>query len=249
MGGSEAKASQNTDVVNDALTNIIMNSSNECSSKNANIQEIEIANLDLVGCDLNMTDISQKQTIKQNFSCLQDTSNKTDLVNRFSTELDAKVEAQAKAGVGVAISKTDSVTKLKNTIKNNMDISNVAQCIQENINAQKMSVGGIKMKCVPGQKGLDMSRMNQTIISENTASCYQKNEAVAAAASELNNKITVSSSSTAKGWDPLEFLQTWWMILFIAFIILVISSSVSSMMAGGGGGGSSSGSETQQSEY
>lgn len=195
MGSS--KSTTETNIVNEALTSVAMSSSQNCSSSNGNVQEFSLGQIDTDGCDVNISNISQTQKVKQNFSCLQDSSQSAELLNKFKTELDAKTEAAVSA-FGIGQAEANTITNLTNKIKTDIDISSVANCVSNNLNTQKMSLAGVRAKCRPGQS-VNIDNLSQIIMATQVAECVQTDKKIADIANEIDNKLKLHTSSSVSG--------------------------------------------------
>jgi hypothetical protein len=195
MGSSKSKTE--TNIVNEALTSVALSSSQNCSSSNANTQEITFNDIRVRGCSLRFSDISQSMKVQQNFTCLQDSSQSADLLSKFKTELDAKTEA-AVTGFGIGKAEAETITNLTNKIKNDINISTVANCMSSNMNNQKQTYGKIDVECSKGDE-VTFDNISQKLIATQVAKCVQSDAKIASVANEIDNKLKLHTSATVSG--------------------------------------------------
>jgi len=210
MGGQQSKAKSQTDIVSEALTNVLMKNAQNCKAKSSSIQSLTISDIE-TPCPFEISGISQNMKISTNFSCAQKGSNKNDILNQFKSQLDSAVESKT-SGIGGALyssSESDSIAKISNKIKNNIDISNIAKCVSDNMKKQKMGLGRIKQtgkSCPTDQYGnpvkVTIKDITQSIVSDEVSKCVQDSENISSAVAELDNKLKSTTTSTLEGINP-----------------------------------------------
>lgn len=218
MGASQSKSKSTNVIINDIVTDIIMQSSQNCTSSNNNVQNMSISDLDLDNCDFNISDISQTANVNTVFVCNQSVQNTTELANQLSTKLDNELEAKIKGlNIGLNNVETETINILKNSIKTNVDISNISSCISNQTNIQDFNIKKIKLNC-RGKK-FNINNINQLIVSSLVANCIQNNSNVTQAANELDTIIKNKQSSSLEGFD----LNTGIIVSAVSSILIAVS--------------------------
>jgi hypothetical protein len=235
MGSAQSKAVSDTKIVNKAVTDVMMESSSNCSASSSASQTMSFNDIRARGCSVDFSNISQDATITTNFTCAQDSNQNTDLLNKFGSKLDQSVEATLKGLSGAVVSKSEAqtITNAKNEIKNNINLSQVANCIAKSMADQKMQFGKIEVDCResdPGDKKLSFRNISQKLIATQTSKCMQSNAQVVKAINELETILTTKTKAANEGIDLASFasLGAWLLPLIIGCIIvsLAIISSV-----------------------
>lgn len=228
--GQQSSVQAQTDIVSNALTNILMKNAQECSQNTSIVQSLEFNDIEST-CPLIFSGINQDAKIVTNFSCAQDSSNSADLLNKFKTELDQDLKAQTSgiAGAAYSQSKVDVINKLKNDIKNNIDISNIAKCVNTSIGDQKIKFGKIKLtgKCPKDIFGREIQtefkNIGQKIVLENVAKCVQANKNLSKLSNELDNSVKTKASAILEGINPAVSASGSFSCLSIIVICVIIS--------------------------
>lgn len=216
MGPALSVSTSVSEVTKKTITDIMVDSSNKCQSNNINTQTINISDIQTVGCNVEISGISQEQNITTNFTCAQESTNQTELENKLKNDLKQNLETAATAGLGVlSVAVSTDIQKTVDTVANNIDIKTVSECVSTNLNTQLQDIGSIKMKCNPGDT-LKIKDLKQSIISSSVASCIQSNKTVQNAINDLQNKLDTSIKTTAQGMQ-LDFGS-----MFIIFVIIAI---------------------------
>src|SRR4029078_9321650 len=131
MGAAQSSSVTKTNLVNRAVSDVMMDSSSNCSANQGATQEITVKDISATGCKVSFNDISQDMNLTQNFSCMQEASNTADLNNKFATALDNQVTATLK-GIPTALisnATTTAIADVKNEIKTNINIKSLADCV------------------------------------------------------------------------------------------------------------------------
>lgn len=246
MGNQQSTANTINDTVNKAMTNVLMNSSSNCSQNNSSVQELSFSDIKSdPGCRLNFSNISQTSVQTPNFTCSSDSKNNADLLNQFKTQLQQQAQATL-SGIPGAInsqSVSNTVNKLQNDITNNINVNQVSNCVQNNLASQKAQFGHIESSC-PGfcQTGcppgyncdmnlcsVDFNNISQSITQAAVAKCVSSNSTVTNAVNNAANDLSQTSSAKNTGIDftSLSSLTTVWIIFIVAAVLLsclIISS-------------------------
>lgn len=233
MGG-KAEAKTETNIVNEAVTNVIMSSAQNCSANNANTQELYFRDIKVKGCSVDFSNISQDMKVTQNFSCAQDSSQNVELLNKFKSELDAKTKAALK-GITTSSTKAETITNIKNKIETNINMSSVANCVANNINQEKMEFGKIDVECAKGDR-VSFNNIGQKLVATQVAKCIQSDKQVSDLSNELDNEVKAATSSKNEGltlggsFGSLASLGASLIPLLIGAAIILVFSSLLMMM-------------------
>lgn len=226
MGNNTSSAFSATDIVNNVISSTIMSVSNRCGVDTSNVQEINVSDLNLVGCELNISGLSQQQSVSTNFNCFQQTQFANNIKNDLSNALDQQLKATL-SGLNLNLnSQTDveTLTTIKNNIVNNVDMSSVSNCVSSNINSQKINVGKITANCT-GMKNpkVNISDINQKIISDSVANCTQQSAALNSAITQLDNFVKQKLDAENQGLSMATLMTGLIIFGVIALIILAIA--------------------------
>lgn len=259
MGNQQSISNTVNDTVNKALTNVMMSSSQNCGQNTSAVQTMNFENLTFdKGCRGAFTDISQKAEQSPNFSCAMDAKNSQELLSQFKTQLDQNAQSKV-SGIGGALNSqaiSNSINKLENEISNNINISNVATCVQDNLSQQTMNFKNMQVSCpiycgdLSQCKDLppslcDMSQckvpfenISQNLVQKAVANCLSSNSNVQSAINTASSEIKQSTASENTGVNMLTSLISFLIPCLIICIIISISSSLGAVGGAGGAGGS-----------
>lgn len=225
MGNNTSSAFSATNIVNDVINTTIMSVSANCSSNASNAQEISVSDLTLIGCELNISGLSQQQTIKNNFSCLQQTKFSNTIKNTLATNLDQQISA-ALSGLNIGLnnqSDVETITNIKNNIVNSVDMSSISNCIATSINSQKVSVGKITADCTKMKNPqVNISDINQVIVSESVAKCTQSSSALNNAIAQLDNFVKTKAEASNEGLSTTALVIGLIVFGVVCLVILAI---------------------------
>lgn len=230
MGAAQSKSKSMTDIVNESVTNIMVENSSLCSQSSTANQEMSFSDIKAKGCTVNFNDISQDAKITTNFTCMQNAEQNADMANKFSAEIDKKLSAELKGLPSALISnsETESITKVRNKITANISLSNVAKCISDSMMSQKQQFGKIDVDCTGAvDKSLNFKNISQKLISTNVAKCVQANQQVAESVNELDTILKEKQEAANKGWSLFDTSSL--MVLLIPCIICIVLSVISSV--------------------
>lgn len=193
MGSSASTVLTNT--VNDAVTSVVMTNSSNCTAKTGNSQELSFSDIDAKGCSVDFSNITQDMKVNQNFSCLQESGQSADIVNKIMQEIEAKAKATT-AAFPIGSSESTTVTNTLNRIRSDVKLENIANCVAESINNQKQKFEKIRVECPPSDPKLTFKNIGQKLIATQVAKCSQGNKQLAEIATELDQQFKVSAEST-----------------------------------------------------
>jgi len=151
LGTSQNLTKNIKEDINKSITNTLIQSSKNCSQNNSSNQFINMSNIKVQkGCKINFSGISQTSTSVPNFTCAQNVSNKEDLEREVNKQLKENIEQTMKGSPGfldTTVNKTESVNRLVQEVTNNLNISNVGKCVQDNIANQYIKMNGYEASC------------------------------------------------------------------------------------------------------
>jgi hypothetical protein len=210
MGAQQSKSTSQTDIVSEALTEVLMKNAQKCKDKTNAIQSLTFEDIESP-CPMEFSNISQNMKISTNFSCAQKGSNKSELMNQFKSKLDSEVDSKT-SGIGGALyssAESNTIARLTNKIKNNINIENIAECVSENLKTQEMKFNKIRQTgntCLRDAAGnpvkMSFKDIAQSIVSEQISKCLQDNENISSSVTELDNILKSKTSSTLEGISP-----------------------------------------------
>lgn len=201
MGAAISKSSVENDIVNSIITNIMMSSSQSCTSSLSAKQEIKIGDINAIGCTVNISGVSQVMDINQNFSCVNSTNTDSELQNKLQAELDQKLSAITKGQVfGYSNSDVRALNKLKNDVVNNVNMSSIASCVSSALSDQQVDISGITIKCRKGQS-LNITSIKQELTMKQVTECINKDTKASKAINDFETKIKTVAEARAEGLD------------------------------------------------
>lgn len=246
MGGNSSKVKSETNIVNKAMTNVMMKNTSNCKASGGVKQTLNLGKIKSDGCQVIMDGISQNAVSELNFSCVQDSGNDAEILGEFKSELDKELKAQL-SGLGINNkSEVDSITNITNDISTNISMENLSECIASNFTDQKMETGDIEVKCyewqTPFERRVTVKNVNQAAVSKTTATCLQTQKQATESINKLESILKEKAKSKNDGFTldslftllGLASLLPFLPFLIPLFILLSIaSSSSSSLMLGG----------------
>jgi hypothetical protein len=254
MGNQQSISNAVSETINNSMTNVLMKSSQNCTQTNISSQNMNFEGITAKdGCSLSFTGIKQEAKQSPNFTCAMNSSNSSELSNSLKTKLEQDASAKV-SGVGGALNSqamSSTINTAINNIVTNVDISNVSNCVQDNLNTQTMNFQNIQASC-PAYcrnpklcEGLpasicDMNKcevkyadIEQNMVQEAVASCLSTNTTVQKAVNDITAEVKQTTTSEAKGVDPTALLLS--SILPSLIISCIILSSVAFLFMGGMG--------------
>ena len=224
MGAAFSQSFSSINILNECLTEILLQNSNNCSLQQHTNQQLTFKDMTFSGCDVNFNNISQTTNLSANLACAQDTTHAADLQSKFENALNKKLESAIKQlNLGLNVSQSAAITNLKNVIKNTVSVTNIAQCIGKTIANQKQTFSKINFRCNAGQT-INFQNIKQEIILNSVAKCTQTNETVIKATNKLDNIVKEAIVSTIAGINPfmasLGMMSSLIPIMIVACILL-----------------------------
>lgn len=247
MGNQTANAESITEVVNQAVTNVIMESSSKCGQDTSSVQTINVSGIKAT-CKKNIfSDISQESMQAVNFSCAIDGKNEAELMSAFANKLDQAAAAKV-SGIGGALnseSNSKVVADIKNQIINNINMKNISECIQKTVSEQTQNYTNLTFDCKEGlpvycNKGcpdgytcdfslcadtiFEISKISQNLVQKAAATCVSKNENLSKVINTASSEIKQISEATTKGIDPtmISLISAIPSILFVCIVLSIL---------------------------
>ena len=223
MGNQQANAESMTEVLNEAITNVMMESSSKCGQNTSSIQTINFDDFGVEDCTKNFFgDISQESMQTINFSCANDAKNESELATAFANKLDQAASAKVSGMGGALNSESNSkvVADVKNQIVNNINMKNISECISNTVAEQTQNYKKIRFKCkMPGYcntgcppgytcdeskcvSEFELRNIGQNLIQQATGTCTAKSENLSKIINAASSEIKQTSEATTKGIDP-----------------------------------------------
>jgi len=234
MGASKSKATMKVEELNEsnlAVDNSTFNEiKNTCESsqKQSNV-------LNIIGSDVTKLNTDQKNLIKN--MCLLKTAIEKNIEsnneNKIASLLKTQLEANAVAGIGVAISESDTEINKRNVVNTNIDNKTINRAMMGCLNEQDQS----NVINIVGSRVTDSSlnQANEAII-ECVSNYGAKDIIQQRAANDTVTETTGEGKSTAEGMDPMKLMMMSLLPSIIIVVIIVVSSMMMGGMGGGGGG-------------
>jgi hypothetical protein len=224
MGNAQSSASIMNNVVNKALSNVLISNSNSCSQNTGNSQSIDITDIQVPkGCGLTISGISQDSVQTPNFSCINTNNTSSALQSQFQTELKNQTNAVLSGLPGAFNTSANSsvINKLQNDITNNVNISNLTNCVVNSTSSQSGIIKGISGEgcpdycnnpqlcigvntgpnsiCDPGNCKINISNLAQRSTQAAVANCMSNNSTVQNTINTASNKLESTASSSNTG--------------------------------------------------
>ncbi len=221
MGGSSQSTSTNG-IFARAMTNVLMQSSQNCTNSALNIQSILFKDLDISGCSVNFDGISQDTKAVINLNCAQNIEQNINLKNDLSTELDNQLKAYTGA-LTANDSNTQTINNLKTEIVNNIDLNTFSSCVLTSISVQQIQVGKVKISnCPPQDPEVNFKNFSQKIINEQVLNCIQKNSQLNELSTKLDTAVkNIQSATSASFWDTNTIIM---IAVVVVGVCLLLSS-------------------------
>ncbi len=148
-------------VINDIMESVSVKSVETCKNTVNNSQSISFGSINLKNCDLSITNLNQEINSRVNTTCYQTNNFKDILTTVLDSKMDEMIKINSPSGIN-----------LINTIKSNLDISKLTECMSNSSNIQRVALGDITMDCRDGQKVV-IDNISQKITSDVIFNCIQ----------------------------------------------------------------------------
>jgi len=233
MGGSSS-ATNTTDIVSKAITNVLIKTSQSCSSSSGNIQSITLGPIKAIDdCKVNVGNVSNNLRVVNNLGCIQQVKTDTQLRNDIATQIRQQAES-AVEGITTSESTADNITRISNEIATNINIDTMQKCVNEVYNTQTIEQQGIVCS---GAAEVTLGDMVNTLVSTQVTKCMQSQENIQQLSNELQQIVSQEAEAINKGFNfftsftslGLGFMAP--VLSIISIILLSISSSLGLLMA------------------
>jgi len=241
MGNQQSIAKAVNDIINECITNVLIENSANCVQNTSSNQEINISGIDLsgTGCSLEFKDIGNTASINTNIMCSQANQNESELVNKIKSEIDNKVKAALEGFAGALNSQaiTDTKNKIKNEIITDINIKNIINSVQNTVAKQRINMDNIRGGCpeicrrnmsfddeVKYRNAgilkddtckIGFSNIKNNLVLSAVSSLTSNNRTINKISNDLANKLVNVQESVNKGVDLMSLL----LFLLIPFII------------------------------
>lgn len=225
MGPAISKSFSATDILNESISNVIMNSASECASNTNISQNMTIDGLTNYGCPL---DLSQEINLNANFSCMQSNDMSSELQTKLANQLDEKLSA-ALSGLNLGVfskAEAESIVNIKNNILVNVDMNAISKCVANTLINQNMAIKNLTLDCSTAEKlqSFQNTGIKQVIAANLVTKCIQANSQLAAALTELETAIAKKQEAESAGSElfPTKYI-VYGLIFFAIFALIVVA--------------------------
>jgi hypothetical protein len=210
MGGSGGETNQsientfNFKALNENITNVITNNSQETGASGANIQGMKVVFGDIYGCDVNLSQkITSTTMASSEFSASEIAQLQSTISNDLSASAASALEKNSQMGseLGALVSgdtnleiKTEVDMEIKNLVENNITTNNLTSTVSEQINIQDGELSVKRYDCTVGNATLNFSQDVVSVVKAESVMSVLK-EAVAK--NEMLNKMAATADSSA----------------------------------------------------
>jgi hypothetical protein len=210
MGGSGGETNQsientfNFKALNENITNVITNNSQETGASGANIQGMKVVFGDIYGCDVNLSQkITSTTMASSEFSASEIAQLQSTITNDLSASATSALEKNTQLGseLGALAGgkqsmdiKTQVDMEIKNLVENNITTNNLTSTVSEQINIQDGELSVKRYDCTVGNATLNFSQDVVSVVKAESVMSVLK-EAIAS--SEMLNKMAATADSSA----------------------------------------------------
>jgi hypothetical protein len=210
MGGSGGETNQsientfNFKALNENITNVITNNSQETGASGANIQGMKVVFGDIYGCDVNLSQkITSTTMASSEFSSSEIAQLQSTISNDLSASAASALEKNSQMGseLGALVTgdtnleiKTEVDMEIKNLVENNITTNNLTSTVSEQINIQDGELSVKRYDCTVGNATLNFSQDVVSVVKAESVMSVLK-EAIAS--SEMLNKMAATADSSA----------------------------------------------------
>jgi hypothetical protein len=210
MGGSGGETNQsientfNFKALNENITNVITNNSQETGASGANIQGMKVVFGDIYGCDVNLSQkITSTTMASSEFSASEIAQLQSTISNDLSASAASALEKNSQMGseLGALVSgdtnleiKTEVDMEIKNLVENNITTNNLTSTVSEQINIQDGELSVKRYDCTVGNATLNFSQDVVSVVKAESVMSVLK-EAIAN--NQMLNKMAATADSSA----------------------------------------------------
>jgi hypothetical protein len=206
-GPSTSSSIENTfnfSALNENITNVITNNSQETGASGANIQGMKVVFGDIYGCDVNLSQkITSTTMASSEFSSSEIAQLQSTISNDLSASAASALEKNSQMGseLGALVTgdtnleiKTEVDMEIKNLVENNITTNNLTSTVSEQINIQDGELSVKRYDCTVGNATLNFSQDVVSVVKAESVMSVLK-EAIAK--SEMLNKMAATADSSA----------------------------------------------------
>jgi hypothetical protein len=206
-GPSTSSSIENTfnfSALNENITNVITNNSQETGASGANIQGMKVVFGDIYGCDVNLSQkITSTTMASSEFSSSEIAQLQSTISNDLSASAASALEKNSQMGseLGALVTgdtnleiKTQVDMEIKNLVENNITTNNLTSTVSEQINIQDGELSVKRYDCTVGNATLNFSQDVVSVVKAESVMSVLK-EAIAK--SEMLNKMAATADSSA----------------------------------------------------
>jgi hypothetical protein len=223
--------------INDSFSQVIQNNSANCSQTNSQIQILDISKIRVKNGGLKISGISQEAIMAPNMNC--SVSNTNESINKFKESYNNA--ASSPSSITSLLNDNNVNNKMNNLINKVANISqqdNLFSCIQNTVQQQYATITDIDIelpeyckkgcmegyicdtsKCAP----VEISKIDQYIISKATAKCVNNNTQIQNAISEFANDIKGSDLDITLETIPEQKTSNISTIIIIVIVIILLT--------------------------
>lgn len=205
--GSKNKVQTTNEIINNVLTNIIMELSSSCKAISSNSQTMSGNKINISFQENTSVNVDFRQEITSTLSatCIQTQSAQAKLQNEFKAQLEKEVEQIQKGLSALSTNESNTINKLKNDIITNVNIKSLTECLTKMSNDQEMINNELKIEF---NKGSDINvSLGQKIISSLISKCIQSNEIVQDTCNKLDNIVKEKTKQSQIGFDLNDMIK------------------------------------------
>ena len=224
MGASNSSAKTVTDQVVEAISEVINTTIQECSAASNAVQKINISDLTLENCNLEISDISQSIDSTVDLNCALKAENEAKANNDMLQKLNTLSES-LKSGIGIGLSnqQTEQIASVKTRIENKVINENIFRTVLTNVNDQLINISNLKiLNCPSIAPTVKISNLNQLLVTKSVSDALGE----VISNTEFDNIIKQDTSQTSQiKNEGLTFPDigsiVFWIIVGTAILFLI----------------------------
>ena len=212
--GNSTTAFNASTTLNEIMTTVMQSSSQTCAQGNTSAQILTVGNLNTVNCNITIGNISQTSNIAPILQCKFSSTEGASMTAQVADKLKTAAKASL-SGLSGALNDTSSanIDNACNQIMSNVNMSQIASSVQENMASQLLSVGTITATCLPGET-LTFDNIEQKLLLAPITRITSTNVALSKSITNLQNVVDQASEGANTGISSTT-------IAIIAFLIIL----------------------------
>lgn len=218
MGAQASRSITDSKSLIESIGNTIIKSSISCSLNFLQRQNISLGKVE---GSLDISGVSQNINSNINISCLQDSTNNSQILSDIEQELKQKA-ASATSGqnIGYQESNSNVISESITKVINNINLENIKNCSSNILQSQNISV-----ETVLGD--VRIREVNQSIASSVVQECLQRDTNLVLAVNELSTAIKQESQTSVAGFLTAGSLIAIVVIILVLLFLYYLFSSPS----------------------